>query len=116
MPNAERILAGAACRNSRRNLRVSRHLDQPSRQYPGPALSSARSEGVPVDLVACATGRTLVELFATTVARRSHVGGYNEQSCYRPPAMAQPIGTDRGRRPRIARFVRGHSTCASWLL
>src|SRR6202163_1238036 len=74
-------------------------------QYPEPALSSARSEGVGVDLVACATGRSLVEFFATTVARRSHVGGYNEQSCYRPPAMAQPIGTDRGRRPRVARFV-----------
>jgi len=39
-----------------------------SLQYFEPALSSARSEGVGVDLVACATGRTLVEFCATTVA------------------------------------------------
>src|SRR6202048_4471528 len=30
--------------------------------------------------------------------------------------MAQPIGTDRGRRPRVARFVRGHGTRAGRLL
>jgi hypothetical protein len=89
-----------------------------SSQHPEPALSSARSEGAVVDLVACATGRTLVEFFAMTAARprRSHVGGYDEQSCYCPPARTQPIGTDRSGCPRVARFVRGHGTCASRLL
>jgi hypothetical protein len=40
-----------------------------SSQYPEPDLSSARSDDVSVDLVACATGRTLVEFLAMTVAR-----------------------------------------------
>jgi hypothetical protein len=39
---------------------------------PEPDISSAWSEGMCGGLVACATGRTLVELFATTVARLAH--------------------------------------------
>jgi|SRR5664279_5265539 len=83
-----------------------------------PAVSSARSEGVLVELVAYATGRTLVELFATTVARPGArmLESYNEQSRYRPLARTQPIGADRSRCPCIAGFVRGHRTRASRLL
>lgn len=45
-----------------------------------PALSFAPSEVARGDLVARATGRTFVGLFAMTVARSGalHVGGYNE--------------------------------------
>ena len=63
-----------------------------SSPYPEPALSSARSEGVGVDLVACATGRTLVEFLAMTVARS---GARMLEVTMNSPATARPPGRSR---------------------
>src|SRR6266849_8492994 len=63
-----------------------------SSQYFEPALSSARSEGVGVDSVACATGRTLVEFCATTVARsdpRMLEATMNSPATVRPPGRSR---------------------------
>ena len=63
-----------------------------SSPYPEPALSSARSEGAVVELVACATGRTLVEFFATTVARPD---ARMLEVTMNSPATARPPGRRR---------------------
>ena len=63
-----------------------------SPQYFEPALSSARNEGAGVDLVVCATGRTLVEFFATTVARsdpRMLEATMNSPATVRPPGRSR---------------------------
>src|SRR6266849_10819599 len=63
-----------------------------SSQYFEPALSSARNEGAGVDLVVCATGRTLVEFFATTVARsdpRMLEATMNSPATVRPPGRSR---------------------------
>ncbi len=121
MPVAERMLAARACRSSCRNLRVSCHLDR----YRGVLVAISRAGFVVrterrrrCRLGGVCNRSQFSRIFCHDCGstRRSHVGGYNEQSCYRPPARTPPIGTDRSRPPRVARFVRGHSTCASWLL
>jgi hypothetical protein len=118
---AERGLAAPSRRNPCRYIRVSCHLDQSSRR------SVARSRAGPVVGMerrrACRLGCTCNRSHFSRIVchncgstRRSQVGGYYEQSCYRPLAGTQPLDTDRSRCPRAARFVGGHRTCASWLL
>src|SRR4029077_2690503 len=64
-----------------------------------PALAFAGSEGVSIELVASATGRTLVEFFATTVARR---GARMLEVTMNSPATALAPG-----RSRLALIVAG---------
>jgi hypothetical protein len=121
MPVAERMLAALMCRSSRRNLRVSCHLDRcrgviVAISRAGFVVRTERRRRCRLGGVCNRSQFSRIFCHDCGSTRRSHVGGYNEQSCYRPPARTPPIGTDRSRPPRVARFVRGHSARASWLL
>jgi len=83
-----------------------------------PVCVLGKNEDAAVGLVAYTTRRTLVELFATTVARSGVrlLEVYDEDCCSRSPFSTQPAGADSGRCPCIDRFLRGHRPCAGRLL